>query len=117
MTPLQTAMKNVDEEFEKLEKSFKADPLKPGSVSSSPAALTSERGKTHGSWHTQANTAQALKSIFRDRCSAQVTKDQREAIEMILVKISRIITGNPNEADHWDDIAGYAHLGKTGDNG
>ena len=29
---------------------------------------------------------------------------------MIIAKLSRIIYGNPNHADHWIDIAGYAKL-------
>jgi hypothetical protein len=33
---------------------------------------------------------------------------------MIAVKISRILTGDAGEPDHWDDIQGYAHLGKAG---
>ena len=36
--------------------------------------------------------------------------DKKEAIHMILVKLSRIIYGNHDHADHWDDIAGYALL-------
>lgn len=32
---------------------------------------------------------------------------------MILAKIARIVSGDPNHADHWDDIAGYALLGKS----
>jgi hypothetical protein len=29
---------------------------------------------------------------------------------MILMKLARVIAGNPNEPDHWRDIAGYAEL-------
>ncbi len=29
---------------------------------------------------------------------------------MIAHKIGRIVSGNPNVQDHWDDIAGYAKL-------
>jgi len=36
--------------------------------------------------------------------------DMREALEMILHKIARILNGNPNYADSWQDIAGYAQL-------
>lgn len=39
---------------------------------------------------------------------------QREALDLIATKISRILTGDPFAPDHWDDIAGYAHLGKGG---
>ena len=29
---------------------------------------------------------------------------------MISTKLARIASGNPNELDHWKDIAGYADL-------
>jgi hypothetical protein len=35
---------------------------------------------------------------------------QVEALEMIAHKIGRILSGDPNHQDHWDDIAGYAKL-------
>ena len=35
---------------------------------------------------------------------------QKEALEMIQHKIGRILAGNPDHKDHWDDIAGYAKL-------
>ena len=34
----------------------------------------------------------------------------KEAIDMIFNKIARILNGNPNHADSWVDIAGYAKL-------
>jgi len=40
----------------------------------------------------------------------QLAPDQREALEMIQVKIARIINGDPNYADNWRDIEGYARL-------
>jgi len=33
---------------------------------------------------------------------------QREALEMICTKISRIIVGDCSHVDHWNDLAGYA---------
>ena len=36
--------------------------------------------------------------------------DQQEALEMILHKIARIVNGDPDYADSWVDIAGYAKL-------
>ncbi len=35
---------------------------------------------------------------------------QREALEMIAHKIGRILNGDPDYADSWHDIAGYAKL-------
>lgn len=76
--------------------------------------LLSERGRTHGNWEVQAQLAQSLKSAI-DHAQLPVrtlSKGQREAIDMICVKLSRIVVGNPNEIDHWVDIAGYARLGE-----
>jgi len=39
-----------------------------------------------------------------------LNNDQREALEMIAHKIARILNGDPNYADNWIDIAGYATL-------
>ena len=36
--------------------------------------------------------------------------DQWEALEMIVHKMARIVNGNPDNADSWLDIAGYAML-------
>ena len=35
---------------------------------------------------------------------------QRESLDMIQHKISRILNGDPNIVDSWADIAGYAHI-------
>lgn len=73
------------------------------------------RRSTHGLWDVQAVTAQALKEIVRAQLGAKHTPAQREAVEMICVKISRICCGNPDTPDHWLDIQGYAKLGLQGD--
>lgn len=36
--------------------------------------------------------------------------DQREALEMLQHKVGRILNGDPDYADSWRDIAGYAQL-------
>ena len=79
--------------------------------------LIQERGRTHGDWSKQAQLAQSLKNCVRlaQEPIRTMSKGQMEAIEMILVKVSRICQGNPNEPDHWDDIIGYAKLGKMSD--
>lgn len=79
-----------------------------------PASLIAERGKTHGDWTIQSRIAQQLKFTVADNRTAKLTPSQAEAIDMILVKISRILAGDPNEPDHWNDIQGYALLGKQG---
>ena len=39
-----------------------------------------------------------------------LTEVQHEALEHIATKIARILSGDPNHADHWNDIQGYARL-------
>jgi hypothetical protein len=77
--------------------------------------LISTRQTTHGDWNEQSKLASDLKSLLhRSRQWNTMTAGQREALDMIATKLSRIGSGNPNEGDHWDDIAGYAKLGKEG---
>ena len=77
-------------------------------------ALIEERDKTHGDWERQACLAQTLKGCITKAQEPirTLSKGQREAIDMICVKLSRIVVGNPNEPDHWVDIQGYAKLGE-----
>ena len=93
-----------------------------GALSSgdSTVQLLNERGKTHGDFTLHAAVTQAIKNLYN--APFQVGTDchstnwnrlntvQREALEMIAHKIGRILAGNPNFKDHWDDIAGYAKL-------
>lgn len=88
-------------------------------------SLVQERHTTHGNWMDQAATAQVLKNVIRTAAAkasqnkggfAQLTPQQLEALDMTCAKISRIIWGNANEPDHWDDIGGYANLGKNSGN-
>ncbi len=80
-----------------------------------PVALTNERKNQHGDWTTQAWLSSALKDRMHESQNwAGLSNGQQEALDMIAVKISRILSGDPNHADHWNDIAGYAYLGKGG---
>ena len=70
-----------------------------------------ERGKTHGDFKENSLISQDLKLVARSGDKWQTLKFfQKESLEMILHKIARIVSGNPNESDHWRDIAGYATL-------
>jgi len=73
--------------------------------------LLAERGQTHGDYADHASVTQQVKDTFR--CHAgwlRLNDMQRETMDMIAHKAGRILAGNPNHADHWDDIAGYARL-------
>jgi hypothetical protein len=76
-------------------------------------AILGQRAKTYGAFKDNARVAQGIKRVMaehareRDRTFAD---DQWEALEMIASKISRIVNGDPDSVDQWDDIAGYATL-------
>lgn len=74
--------------------------------------LLKERGKTHGSFQNNAEISQELKDIIHTAISdlGEATPVQKEAIDMICLKLSRIASGQAHFKDHWDDIAGYATL-------
>lgn len=73
--------------------------------------ILSERGQTHGPFKQQAALTQELKDCVR-RCPEwnELAAHHKESIEMIFHKVARVVTGNPDFPDHWDDIAGYAKL-------
>lgn len=74
-------------------------------------AIIAEREKTHGSFSSKARFIQVIKDVIRDPAGYDdLHPAQREALDMIAVKIGRILYGDPNEPDHWLDIAGYASL-------
>lgn len=78
--------------------------------------LLIERGKTHGDYEEHARATQRLKEVMRFQsqngfaCWAKLDEPQRESLDMIAHKIGRILAGDPDFRDHWDDIAGYAKL-------
>ena len=72
-----------------------------------------ERGVTHGNFKDNARVSQALKALLEHELNISavgMTSDKSEALDMIALKLSRIVTGSPNVKDHWLDIAGYATL-------
>ena len=73
--------------------------------------ILTERGKNYGPFVNQAESSQNLKDTLHDTEGwPLLPADMREALEVIAMKMSRIVHGNPNHVDSWDDIAGYARL-------
>jgi hypothetical protein len=72
--------------------------------------ILAQRQKTHGKFSTHAEISQKLKAVMREHGLYELEHDQIEALEMVAHKIARVLNGNPNHRDHWDDIAGYATL-------
>lgn len=73
--------------------------------------IISEREKTHGDFSDFACVAQSFKDILHNHPNwASLTFVQKEGAEMVSNKLARILAGDPNFLDHWDDIGGYARL-------
>lgn len=82
-------------------------------VDDAPVALTNERKSTHGDWMEQSRVFDNLNyQLATSHNWEKLNNMQRAALINIVQKISRIVSGDPNHEDHWDDIAGYAFLGK-----
>ena len=76
-------------------------------------AILNERGSRYGNFLDHARITQKLKSVAHQFAGEQgktFDADQAEAIDMIFHKLGRILNGDPNYADSWIDIAGYAQL-------
>lgn len=75
------------------------------------AEILAERGKRYGDFYGHAVITQNLKGVMYEQGNwYKLSPDQQEALEMIAHKIGRILNGDPNYADSWVDIAGYAKL-------
>ena len=61
-----------------------------------------------GDFAKVARVALKLKDTFRGGRHMSVV--QIEALDLIATKLARIVCGDPNVIDHWEDIAGYAIL-------
>lgn len=75
--------------------------------------ILSAREKTHGQFQETAFVTQGIKDALASLgTSDKLSPVQSEALSMIASKMARIVSGDPNFADHWADIAGYADLAR-----
>jgi len=70
--------------------------------------ILQERGSRYGDFLTHAEISQGLKAVYE--YNTKLKPLHKEALDMIMHKIARILNGDPNYADSWIDIAGYAQL-------
>lgn len=81
-------------------------------MSEDTARLVAERGKTHGYFEDTARISQELKDVLMNSPNwRRLSVRQREALNLMTIKQARIVCGDPDHQDHWDDIAGAAELG------
>lgn len=70
-----------------------------------------ERQYTHGPFEVEAFLSQRLKRHFYESIGyKRLDHVEREALDMICCKLSRILCGDHTWPDHWWDIAGYSSL-------
>ena len=73
--------------------------------------ILTERNSTHGSYQLNAEISQSLKAVCQGLGHWEdLPDDVRESIDMICLKLSRILSGKHDHADHWVDISGYSSL-------
>lgn len=73
--------------------------------------VLNERGKVHGDFAWNAYYSQTFKNLIKNSPNYnEFSYTQKEALDAICGKISRILSGNPDHPDHWRDISGYAEL-------
>jgi len=73
--------------------------------------ILDERNGRYGNYIDQATIAENIRhALNRGLNGKGLGPDQSDAIHMIAVKLSRICNGDPDYADNWRDIAGYATL-------
>ena len=61
--------------------------------------ILEERGTRYGEFEDQSFLSQALKYIMRHGGWDRLGDDQKEALEMMAVKMARILNGDPDHID------------------
>ena len=70
-----------------------------------------ERGSRYGDFADNARVSRSIQSELQRHPGWERLDDtKREGLTMIAQKIARILNGDPEYADNWHDIAGYAVL-------
>ncbi len=87
--------------------------MEPGGITfvNNPTDILDTRQRTHGEFGDNARVSQSLKRILRAEPGWELLTDtEREAMDMIALKFSRILSGKSLELQHWEDVVGYARL-------
>lgn len=70
-----------------------------------------QRGARYGEFSGHADISQSLKAVMHKTDNWQaLSNDKKEALEMIMHKVARVLNGDPEYNDNWHDIAGYSGL-------
>jgi hypothetical protein len=70
-----------------------------------------ERGTRYGDFTDHARICQNIKQAMMQEAGwSRLSDVQKQSLEVIADKQARILSGDPNYADNWHDIQGYAKL-------
>ena|SRR5712691_5369584 len=70
--------------------------------------IIAHRQGTHGVFTENSATIQATKDLWRSTPNwSRLRPFQREALDMVAHKAGRILHGDPDFLDHWEDPIGY----------
>lgn len=73
--------------------------------------ILEQRGNNYGTYEDNSRFTQQLKQHVRAfETWPQLTYSQKESVDMIIHKVSRIVNGDYKWLDSWYDIIGYAQL-------
>lgn len=73
--------------------------------------ILEEREKTHGDYENVATTAQEIKDAIHIGVTYyKAPSIMKESLDLFATKMARIVNGNFENLDHWEDIIGYAQL-------
>lgn len=73
--------------------------------------LLEVRPTTHGDFADGAKFVQTVMRAAQESPSwGKMTDVQKECFHHVAQKMQRVVCGDPNFPDHWDDIAGYAKI-------
>lgn len=76
--------------------------------------ITKERGPTHGPFSDNARISQGIKDLLRSGKNwGKLYPEEKEAIDQIALKLSRVTTGEIHYLDNWVDIVGYGTLARN----
>ncbi len=110
---INTFVPDLEQEIAELTEDSITDAFRPLAIpldGKSPDILTA-RQSTHGEFGDNARVSQSIKRILRAEPGWDLLTDtEREAMDMIALKFSRILSGKSLELQHWEDVVGYARL-------
>jgi len=73
--------------------------------------ILEERNVTHGDFRENARISQAVKEILRSSPGwGSLCDVEREVMDMVALKFSRLLSGKSREMQHWEDVTGYSRL-------